>query len=210
MHICISKLTIIGSNNGLTLNRQQAIIWTNYEILLIGPLGTNFSGILIEIYTFSLKKMHLIMSSGKWRPSCLGLNVFMVSLNLKVHHSKATPFLPSNLPSKPNQRLQTDWLQDKILQKYINGLVQDCSNSIANALELPQSCTKPSTYCMLLPKISDTNRIRCKNEEHIHFVRKYSPYAVWYRHLESHKMKIFSEMHVCISVIWSIIPKCKK
>ena len=28
---------------------------------------------------------------------------------------------------------------------YINDLVQDCSNSIANALELLQSCTKPST-----------------------------------------------------------------
>ena len=29
---------------------------------------------------------------------------------------------------------------------YIDGLVQDCSNSIANALELLQSCTKPSIY----------------------------------------------------------------
>ena len=29
---------------------------------------------------------------------------------------------------------------------YIDGLVQDCSNSIANALELLQSGTKPSTY----------------------------------------------------------------
>ena len=29
---------------------------------------------------------------------------------------------------------------------YINGLVQDCSNTIANALELLQSCTKPSIY----------------------------------------------------------------
>ena len=27
---------------------------------------------------------------------------------------------------------------------YINGLVQDCSNSIANAMELLQPCTKPS------------------------------------------------------------------
>ena len=27
---------------------------------------------------------------------------------------------------------------------YIDGLVQDCSNSIANALETPQSCSKPS------------------------------------------------------------------
>ena len=31
-------------------------------------------------------------------------------------------------------------------RKYIDGLVQDCSNSIANALELLQSCTKPSIY----------------------------------------------------------------
>ena len=30
---------------------------------------------------------------------------------------------------------------------YINGLVQDCSNSIANALELLQSCTKPLILC---------------------------------------------------------------
>ena len=30
------------------------------------------------------------------------------------------------------------------IQLYINGLVQDCSNSIANALELLQSCPKPS------------------------------------------------------------------
>ena len=29
---------------------------------------------------------------------------------------------------------------------HINGLVQDCSNSIANALELLQSCTKTSIY----------------------------------------------------------------
>ena len=29
-------------------------------------------------------------------------------------------------------------------QCYTDGLVQDCSKSIANALELLQSCTKPS------------------------------------------------------------------
>ena len=34
------------------------------------------------------------------------------------------------------------------IQHDIDGLVQDCSNSIANALELLQSCTKPSIwYC---------------------------------------------------------------
>ena len=74
-HICIVKLTIIGSDNGLSPGRCQAIIWTNAGILLIGPLGTNFNEILIGIQTFSFKKMHLKMSSAKWRPFCLGLNV---------------------------------------------------------------------------------------------------------------------------------------
>ena len=74
-HICVSKLTIIGSDNGLSPGRRQIIIWTNAEILLIGPLGRNFNEILIEIHIISFKKFHLKMSSGKRRPSCLGLNV---------------------------------------------------------------------------------------------------------------------------------------
>ena len=74
-HICVSKLTIIGSDNGLSPDRRQAIIWTNAGILLIGPLGTNLSEILIEILTFSFKKMRLKVSSAKRRPFCLGLNV---------------------------------------------------------------------------------------------------------------------------------------
>ena len=31
---------------------------------------------------------------------------------------------------------------------YIDGLVQDCSNSNALAMELLQSCTKPSMYLL--------------------------------------------------------------
>ena len=103
-HICVGKLSIIGSDNGLSPSRCQAIIWTNVGILLIGTLGTNFSDISIEIYTFSLKKMHLKMSSGKWRPCCLGLNALsslwrpllwllrwyphhFTTTNLKIWHS---------------------------------------------------------------------------------------------------------------------------
>ena len=67
-HICVGKLTIIGSDNGLSPGRRQAIIWTSAGVLLIGPLGTNFSEIFPRIQTFSFKKMHLKMSSGKWRP----------------------------------------------------------------------------------------------------------------------------------------------
>ena len=58
-HICVGKQSIIGSDNGLSPGGRQAIIWTIAGILLIGPLGTNFSEILIEIHTFSFKKMHL-------------------------------------------------------------------------------------------------------------------------------------------------------
>ena len=78
-HICDGNLTIIGSDNGLSPGRRQAITWTNVEILLIGPLGSNISEMLIEIHTFSFKKIHLKMSSGKWRPFRLGLNVINAS-----------------------------------------------------------------------------------------------------------------------------------
>ena len=81
-HICNSKLTIIGSDNGLSPERRQAIIWTNAGILLIGPLGTNFSEIFIEIQTFSLKKIRLKMSSAKCCSFCLGLNVLRSIFNV--------------------------------------------------------------------------------------------------------------------------------
>ena len=77
-HICVSKLTIIGSDNGLSPGRRQAIIITNAGILLIRPLGTNFSEILIEILTISFKKMCLKVSSAKWRLFSLSLNELTV------------------------------------------------------------------------------------------------------------------------------------
>ena len=42
---------IIGSDNGLSPGRRQAIIWTNTNILSIGPLGINSSEISMEIET---------------------------------------------------------------------------------------------------------------------------------------------------------------
>ena len=74
-HICVSKLTIIGSDNGLSPGQRQALIWTIAGILLIRTLETNLSEILSEISAFSFKKRHLKMSSAKWRQLCLGLNV---------------------------------------------------------------------------------------------------------------------------------------
>ena len=77
--------TTIGSDNGLSPGRRQAIIWTNAGILfLIGPLGRNFGEILIEIKTFSsLEKMHLKMPSAKFCPFRLGLNVLSCGTNYR-------------------------------------------------------------------------------------------------------------------------------
>ena len=78
IYICVSKIIIIGSDNGLSSGRRQAIIWTNARILLNGYWGTNFSEILIEISSFSFEKMHLKMLSGKMvailsRPQCVNM-----------------------------------------------------------------------------------------------------------------------------------------
>ena len=55
----------IGSGNGLSPARRQAIAWINTGLLAIGFLETNFSEIRIGILLFSFKKMHLNMSSAK-------------------------------------------------------------------------------------------------------------------------------------------------
>ena len=85
-HICVGKLTIIGSFNGLSPERRQAIIWTNAELLLIEPLGTNFSEILIEIQTFSLTKIREIceMASILSRPQCVKIVRVTGSLSWSV------------------------------------------------------------------------------------------------------------------------------
>ena len=90
-HICVSKLTIIGSDNGLSPGRRQAIIWTNDGILLIRTFQTHFSEIVSEIHTFSCKKIHWKMSSGKWRPFCLGHIVLKHNCSFSVTHTVFPP-----------------------------------------------------------------------------------------------------------------------
>ena len=75
-----------------------------------------------------------------------------------------------------------------VVHVYIDGLVQDCSNSIANALELLQSCTKPSicpwphcnvkliVYCiciyMYLVHMQRENETQLKRLKHFSFTCK--------------------------------------
>ena len=55
----------IGSGNGLSPVRRQAIAWTNAGLLSISLLGTNFSEIRLGILSFSFKETHLKLSSAK-------------------------------------------------------------------------------------------------------------------------------------------------
>ena len=89
-HICLDKLTIIVSDNGLSPGRRQAIIWTNAGILLIGPSGINFSEILIES---TFEKVVWVMAA-----ICLGLNVlirfeYQIHSNANVTHVIIRQFL---------------------------------------------------------------------------------------------------------------------
>ena len=91
--ICVGNLTIIGPDNGLSPGQREAIFWTNAGILLIGPLGINFSEILIEIHTFSFKKKRFKLSSGKRWPFCLGLNELRPIINTQANKYNSNTIL---------------------------------------------------------------------------------------------------------------------
>ena len=129
-HICVGNLTIIASDNGLSPGRCQAIIWTNDVILLIRPLGTHSSEILIEFLTFRLKKMRLNVSSAKWRPFCLNLNVLIIMVNAwsspsfqlgycypmheYTHYCRVHHYIHIHTP--------TSWVQAHIFMLWVNHL----------------------------------------------------------------------------------------
>ena len=131
-HICVSKLTIIGSHNGLSPGWRQAIIWVNSRILLIGPLGTNFSEILIIIYTFSFKKIHLERSSGNWRPFCLGLSVLRSKINNMTYMWESISFHVMAVPIHFKTNIFFTivifhWWRQSICDKSSQGVVRSCT-----------------------------------------------------------------------------------
>ena len=103
--ICVSKLAIIGSDNGLSPSRRQAIIWTNAGILLIGPLGTNFREILNETRIFSFTKIHpkcrLEMAAILSRPQCVKLSLLQVTYSYLHQMLFLSPWTLSTLSPCP-------------------------------------------------------------------------------------------------------------
>ena len=132
--ICVSKLTIAGSDNGLSPGRRQAIIWTNAGILLIGPLAINFSEILIEIQIFSFKKMYLKLPSVKWRLLRLGLNVLMGSikpLSTTDGHIYSSLDVSQESGHHPNLILITTLSKGLVIQEW--GLLKFCFSVSENS-----------------------------------------------------------------------------
>ena len=80
MHTCISRLTVIGPENGLSPGRHQAIIWTNAGMLLTEPVRTTSvkynrsSFIFIQENAFEnvVSEMESILS----RPQCVNVYYF--------------------------------------------------------------------------------------------------------------------------------------
>ena len=70
----------IGSDNGLSPVRRQAITWTNANLFSVWPLGTHLGEIPIKIQISTFTKMHLKKSSAKWRPLARGGDEFKLMI----------------------------------------------------------------------------------------------------------------------------------
>ena len=144
-HICVNKLTIIGSDNGLSPGRRQAIIWTNAGILLIGPLGTNFREILIEILIFSFKKMRLKVSSAKRRPFCLGLNVLIHLCVLTAFNIFVTLLIVCNVYHTSHLLTEAGWF----IYALVNWVIINSGNALS---PVPAGVTKPISSVPLISR----------------------------------------------------------
>ena len=94
-HICVGNQTIIGSDNGLSPGRYQAIIWTNAVISLNPPLGTNSSEILIEIHIFHVKNAFVNgvceIATILSRPQCVPTpQIYLIGFQL-IHQLTYSP-----------------------------------------------------------------------------------------------------------------------
>ena len=68
-HICVSRLTIIDSYNGLSPPGAKPLSEQMLEYCWLGPWEIQWN--LIEIYTFSFMKIHWKMAVTLTRPHCV-------------------------------------------------------------------------------------------------------------------------------------------
>ena len=116
MHICIGNQAIIGSDNGLPPGRWQAIILTNATILFIWPIGTNISDIVIEICTYSFRKVNLKI----WLPHFSQIFKHLTDLFLRIFPYCEQPCLDVCIVQYYDSRISKAWSNAiKVITKYI-------------------------------------------------------------------------------------------
>ena len=143
-HICVSKLTTIGSDNSLSPGRRQSIIWTNVGISLIGPWGTHFYEIFIKMQQSSLQKCvckcRLKKAAILSRPQCVkpydisqlrclcfaGDSQNLLDCGLPVLYSVAgcilTPLYPERMPSPAQCEWRIEMTAKKVVCQEMGGV----------------------------------------------------------------------------------------
>ena len=83
-HICISKLTTINSDNGLSPGRHQVIIWANARWNIVNSNFRNKLQWNLKRNSYIFTKKYIEKNTLKWRPLCLGLNVLTLDPWIKL------------------------------------------------------------------------------------------------------------------------------
>ena len=155
------RLTIVGSDNGLSPGRRQVIFWTNAWILLIEPLGTNFSAILIEILTFSFKKMHILRNGGHFVLASMCWNIltllmiseFMWLINQIAKHTKVWTMCVRGAVHGHKSRY-AHFMIILLLQYSVCGRSQFISDAITTGLLWPSFLCYLFIQCQVIAQIS--------------------------------------------------------
>ena len=92
-------------DNGLSPNRQQAIICTNVGLSLIGLLRKYSRHFFYQNATFFIDKMILKMLITKWRLFCLDLNVLKLNVWHFANHAIPLIFLRYIMMTSSNENI---------------------------------------------------------------------------------------------------------
>ena len=127
---------------------DMAFSWNYYHQVVYSKHGSpshyvlfNYIDISFEIWLF-----HFLLCHEYSKPTCWWM---LILFRCKIEWPVGVTWrllVPNFLFIKINICLHVVWFPDSSWHKQINGLIQDCSISISNALEILQPCTEPSKW----------------------------------------------------------------
>ena len=147
-------IVLVSSDNGLSSNKHQAIIWSNSDTSLFWPRGWNWMKFFIENKTFSFENNVFKMLSAKQRPFCIGRNVSSVML-AKLSSTKQfsdcwrTGHSLNELLTESLTHVLTDWLTNWLIDCLIDWLAHSCLGSMKNKEDCYARLTPRNKYSLL-------------------------------------------------------------